>query len=1499
MLGNNMRSKIIKPKVSILRLILIYLVALISILVSDLSHAAYQRSYENLGFELPKIATSPNDCRVYLSSTRIPGWNTTHGTRSEGYSGTCTISTSGSGQIIEMWSGPRNINGTAGNKLDTISAREGTQFVELNAEQLSELSQNVCLVSGETVAWKLSHNGRNASNDTMRFRAGSQSIATMSTSTTGQGSVTCTLGTCNVNSQVLKTDTGATTGTTVARWADYSGTFTYSGSTGEVPMGFESTSGTATSGNFLDAIQISVKPIVEFGSANYSVAENGGTSQPITLNITGTIPTSGLALTFVVTDKTAQLGVDYKINNGSGNTFSVTIPAGDYGVGGTPYTVKVPVEVINDTVNENDEVFSVALQENQNYHLLSTNACGASGYGTATYTIIDDDAPYSMDLKIVKSQRADTSGVWSTDPVRVILGGIVQYQLVMSNKSDNVVSPTSQASFSDNIPSNITGLSIISNVGSSGATSCLSSLTGNILSGQFSGPKNAICTVTIQGTATTGGIITNTANVVVPADNTDAYPSDNTSTVQTNIAIAEINLTKSSIGGVGTFAFTLTGTSQTTGSISTTVSNSAHQVDGNTSLAGVQSFAIVNTGNVTITETLPTTGSWKLTAMTCRDYSTGNAISGTLSGTTFTIPASQIISGKTYTCNVVNTKTPTVKITKETLGGSGGTFNFTNTNLSSATTTLSPVTTGTSNTATATSSVLTVQNIGSNVTITEDALANYKLSNAVCTDANSATTGNNGTFGTVANNTLTIPAANIKSGADITCTFTNQKQRTLTLKKTWVNAKLNDAATLTATGLTDFASVANTVSETDTAPSQAVNVGAVITLGETITTGTGNYNATLACVNDSNVAVPVTSNQITMPDANVTCTYTNSRIAQQLNLKKQWQNATLNHSASVTTTGGTNNPTFNSTATSAGNNATTGTAVTVYAGDVVTLPAETFAGGASASNYTATVACAGGSMLASGATGRTLTISNNTTATECTYTNTNNVKLTDLSITKTDNVDSVYNDTDTTYTIVVTNAGPNAADGAIFKDPVATGLTKSTITCSATGGAVCPTTANLTIANIESSNGLAIPTLPNGGVVTFTVKANVTATSGNVSNVATITAPSGTTDPVSTNNLATDTDSVLTLIVIQGKVFEDNSGTTGIASNAYNAVQNTGEVGIANSTVQLTNCSGTVLATTETDAMGQYQFAVSQATLPSPNFCVVQTNVEGYTSVSGTTGYTRSTDTITVATTGSTYTNLNFGDAKLNLVLTESGQHTVVAGAVTDYPHRLQSDAAVQITGMTQTLNQQPNSASDQDWQALIYRDSNCNGEVDAGEALFNPSSTTPVTLLPSADICLVQRVHVPTNAYAGAQHNAQLEASYSVTLSNSTPAITGTSNQVQDTTMLGSAGLELSKKVRKVASCPSTSADTTVFSTSNEATTLDKLEYEITYKNNSVKNLQNVKVKDAVPTGTTFGSISCESTPSGNSCTPTHTGEALLWQLTGNLTPASSGTVRFCVTPQ
>ena len=93
--------------------------------------------------------------------------------------------------------------------------------------------------------------------------------------------------------------------------------------------------------------------------------------------------------------------------------------------------------------------------------------------------------------------------------------------------------------------------------------------------------------------------------------------------------------------------------------------------------------------------------------------------------------------------------------------------------------------------------------------------------------------------------------------------------------------------------------------------------------------------------------------------------------------------------------------------------------------------------------------------------------------------------------------------------------------------------------------------------------------------------------------------------------------------------------------------------------------------------------------------------------------------------------------------------------------------------------------------------------------------------------------------------------------------------------------------------------SDSTSFAINNQATSQQKLEYEITYKNNSVKVLQNVKLKDSVPLDTTFGSINCQSTPSGiTGCTATHNNGQLEWVLTGNLPPSATGTVRFCVSP-
>lgn len=362
----------------------------------------------------------------------------------------------------------------------------------------------------------------------------------------------------------------------------------------------------------------------------------------------------------------------------------------------------------------------------------------------------------------------------------------------------------------------------------------------------------------------------------------------------------------------------------------------------------------------------------------------------------------------------------------------------------------------------------------------------------------------------------------------------------------------------------------------------------------------------------------------------------------------------------------------------------------------------------------------------------------------------------------------------------------------------------------------------------------------------------------------------------------TFTNTKLIYVDITGRVFVDNSGTTLDASKAYNGIQDAGEVGIANSTIRLNNCSTTQLASTVTSANGDYTFSIEQSLLPS-SFCIVQQNLPEYISVSA--------DSITVANTSATsYPNNNFADVKLNVLLTEDGQHTITAGEVTDYPHRLSTQAPVWVTKLEQT---QSNSNNDQPWQALVYQDTNCNGTVDTGETVFDPTASGTVLLQPNTDICLVQRVFAPTNIFAGAQHIGTLQASYAVSALNLTDQKT---QQRQDVTLIGSAGLTLTKKVRAVTSCSSTPSDSSGFLVNNEATKQQNLEYEITYKNNSVKNLQNVKVKDSLPTGTNFGSLSCGLTPSGNTCNATRSGEVLEWTLTGLLKPSATGTLRFCV---
>jgi uncharacterized repeat protein (TIGR01451 family) len=129
---------------------------------------------------------------------------------------------------------------------------------------------------------------------------------------------------------------------------------------------------------------------------------------------------------------------------------------------------------------------------------------------------------------------------------------------------------------------------------------------------------------------------------------------------------------------------------------------------------------------------------------------------------------------------------------------------------------------------------------------------------------------------------------------------------------------------------------------------------------------------------------------------------------------------------------------------------------------------------------------------------------------------------TNLSITKTDGLTTINPGATETYTITVTNNGPDVANGAIITDTVPASLSNITWTCvSLGGGATC---------GAASGSGNAISTtanLPNGRSVRYTVTGTLaTNVPGTLSNTAQVAAPSGATDPTPANNSATDNTTI-------------------------------------------------------------------------------------------------------------------------------------------------------------------------------------------------------------------------------------------------------------------------------------------------------------------------------------------------------------------------------------
>ncbi|MCY7355509.1 MAG: DUF11 domain-containing protein [Lysobacter sp.] len=381
------------------------------LLAASTAQAQVQRSFQNLGFEQP-VLTAPvpaNGCYVQVTDAQVPGWSTNHPVVNGG--GNCTTPVPANGSLIELWR--TNFQG--------VLARTGNNFAELNAEAITRMSQSICLVQGEVVRWQLSHRAR-VGTDVMSFNIDSSANQIMRASTTTAGAGSVVAGSCGTGLVGSATCNAPTTANT---WGDYTGTFTWNGTSATHSFGFEAIStgsGNNTVGNFLDEIQVTLAPYIQLSAASGSGRENGGGVGIPTISVTGNLTAPlVVSLQFVAGSSTATLGTDFTTPGGTAN-YTVTIPAGNYD-GGAGSQFGLGITVIDDAIIENNETIVVNLVASPaNYTITSTQTCGAAAISQLTYTVTDND----VDLLTTKTRNGS-----ATPPG----GGTVQFTVTYQNNT--------------------------------------------------------------------------------------------------------------------------------------------------------------------------------------------------------------------------------------------------------------------------------------------------------------------------------------------------------------------------------------------------------------------------------------------------------------------------------------------------------------------------------------------------------------------------------------------------------------------------------------------------------------------------------------------------------------------------------------------------------------------------------------------------------------------------------------------------------------------------------------------------------------------------------------------------------------------------------------------------------------------------------------------------------------------------------------------------------
>ncbi|MBI2516480.1 MAG: DUF11 domain-containing protein [Opitutae bacterium] len=208
-------------------------------------------------------------------------------------------------------------------------------------------------------------------------------------------------------------------------------------------------------------------------------------------------------------------------------------------------------------------------------------------------------------------------------------------------------------------------------------------------------------------------------------------------------------------------------------------------------------------------------------------------------------------------------------------------------------------------------------------------------------------------------------------------------------------------------------------------------------------------------------------------------------------------------------------------------------------------------------------------------------------------------------------------------------------------------------------------------------------------------------------------------------------------------------------------------------------------------------------------------------------------------------------------------------GSVVFYPHTLIADAPGRVTFA---------AAHTAGWSHVLYRDTNANGQIDAGEAVLSGATA----LAEGERLALIAKVFVPADAPFGARDVLTVRADFILTGDTTVETLTRT-----DTTTVGaagSAGLTLVKQVDKASARPG-----------------DTLTYTLTYTNQGADVLREVVIYDATPAYTHLVSAAAGPLPAGFSnvtvvAPVAGASGAIRWEFAGELAPGANGAVTFSV---